>query len=126
MVFGKKKQPQQPIPPPPPTLKTSMVDADELMKGNISIEYLAEPFIIVQSGRTSMQKLVYAMNLISRDKDYRITDFSVTDWFAYVIMEKKTNDVRLGCSCSSIGSPAALLMNSANLLSILVILLLFA
>jgi hypothetical protein len=92
-VFGKKKQPQQPIPPPPPTLKTSMVDADELMKGNISREYLAEPFIIVQSGRTSMQKLVYAMNLISRDKDYRITDFSVTDWFAYVNMEKKTNDV---------------------------------
>lgn len=73
-----KPQPAAPSPPPP---RMSMFSADELVKGNRSIEYLTEPYIIDQSGRTSMLNLVYSMNLIAREKDYRITEFSVTDFF---------------------------------------------
>jgi hypothetical protein len=81
-MFGKKEE------PPPPPIKGT-VDADELIKGKDSIESLAEPYILVVSGRTSKQNLAYAMNLIATKKDYRITAFSVTEFFGYLIMEKK-------------------------------------
>jgi hypothetical protein len=88
-MFRKKEKQQKPPPPPP---RAGMVDADELVKGNSSIEYLAEPYIIVVSGRTSMRNLSYAINLIATKKDYRITDFSVTEFFGYLIMEKKKEE----------------------------------
>jgi hypothetical protein len=74
-------------PPPPPRAGT--VDAGELVKGNVSIEYLGEPYILVVSGRRSMQNLAYAMNLIARKKDYRITAVTVIEFFGYLILEKK-------------------------------------
>jgi hypothetical protein len=89
-MLGKKEKKEKPPPPPPPIKGT--VDADELVKGNVSIENLAEPYILVVSGRTSMQNLAYAMNLIATKKDYRITAFSVTEFFGYLIMEKKGDD----------------------------------
>jgi hypothetical protein len=88
-MFRKKEKQQKPPPPPP---RAGTVDADELVKGNSSIEYLAEPYIIVVSGRTSMRNLSYAINLIATKKDYRITDFSVTEFFGYLIMEKKKEE----------------------------------
>ena len=87
-MFGKKEKKEK---PPPPIIGT--IDADELVKGNVSIEYLAEPYILLVSGRRSMQNLAYAINLIAREKDYRVTHFSVTEFFGYVLM-KKNNEKR--------------------------------
>ena len=86
-MFGSKKKKD---PPPPP--RTQLVDADELVKGNYSLEHLDEPYIVVTSGRRSVVNLVYAMNFIANLKGYRLASFAVSEFFAYSIMEKKTDD----------------------------------
>lgn len=90
MVFRKKKQqPQEPAPPPP---KTLLFSAAEFVKGNVSIKYLDEPYIIIESKRDSMVNLVYVMNLFAKEKDYRITDFAITYEFSHVSSVASADD----------------------------------
>jgi hypothetical protein len=85
----KKKDPPASLPPPP---RKQGGDADELVKGNYSLEYLDEPYIVVVSSRRSTVNLVYAMNLVAKEKGYRLASFAVSEVFAYTIMEKRTDD----------------------------------
>jgi hypothetical protein len=88
-MFGAKKKKQPPAPPPPPP-KITIVDADDIMNGKGSLdEELAEPYVMVQSKRVLMRNLIAVINSLAKEKGYKVTVFSVTDIFSYVILEKK-------------------------------------
>jgi hypothetical protein len=87
-MFGgaKKKQPKV-------KEKRGVINPDWILNGEVSLDELAEPYIIIESSRTSISKLSYVVNLFAREKGYRITSFAVTEFLAYAMMEKKTTNV---------------------------------
>jgi hypothetical protein len=105
-MFGEKnKQPKV-------KEKRGIINPDSILKGEITLDELAEPYVIMESSRSSMDKLSYCVNLFAREKGYRITSFDVTDYLAYAIMEKKTTTN--GASSSSTPEEAARVDDEIN------------
>jgi hypothetical protein len=92
-MFGEKnKQPKV-------KEKRGIINPDSILKGEITLDELAEPYVIMESSRSSMDKLSYCVNLF-------------TDYLAYAIMEKKTTTN--GASSSSTPEEAARVDDEIN------------
>jgi predicted nucleic acid-binding protein len=57
----------------------------------VLLNELPEPYLILMD-RKPLVKLSKVVNIIARKTDYRISFFSATDFFGYVIMEKKKEE----------------------------------
>jgi hypothetical protein len=54
-----------------------------------SIDQLAEPYLLIHAKRQNMGAIVHAANILARHpKGYKIHSFSMSRFYAYMIMEK--------------------------------------
>jgi hypothetical protein len=114
MVFGKKKKilppyqpssppPQQPQPQQPNNVQEEEIEQQEqkketkyftikaksILENKISLDELAEPYVIIMSRLNNIGEIGYVINILARIKGYRVVSFSTTRFFAYVIVEKE-------------------------------------
>jgi hypothetical protein len=64
------------------------VKAESILKNEISIDALAEPYVLISARREKLGNIMYVVNLLARQRGYKINSFAVSRFFAYVIMEK--------------------------------------
>src|SRR5215203_4934398 len=109
MVFGKKKKtlppyqpssqpPQQPQQPNNNTQEEEELEQQEqkretkyfsintksILENRISLDELAEPYVIISSRLNNIGEIGYVINILARLKGYRVVSFSTTRFFAYV------------------------------------------
>jgi hypothetical protein len=103
MVFGKKKAqpPQQGAQQPPPKKRYFAVKAESILKNEISIDQLAEPYALISSRRDKVGNIMYVVNLLARRRGYKINSFAVSRFFAYVIVEKTMTATTGGSSTTA-------------------------
>ena len=102
MVFGQKKKvlpPYQPSSQPQPQepgiqeqqnkTKYFTIKAKSILENKISMDDLAEPYVIIEARREDMGEIGYVINILARLKGYKVVSFSTTRFFAYVIVEKQ-------------------------------------
>lgn len=116
MVFGKKKKILPPYQPPSspkqrpqqPNNNTEedgeeeieqqeqkretkyfSINAKSILENRISLDELAEPYVIITSRLNNIGEIGYVINILARLKGYRVVSFSTTRFFAYVIVEKE-------------------------------------
>jgi hypothetical protein len=111
MVFGKKRKTLPPFQPPPSSsspppqprqqsnnntreqsqnkTKYFTIQAKSILDKEISIDDLAEPYVIIESRKENMGEIGYVINILARQKGYRVVAFSMTRFFACVIVEKQ-------------------------------------
>ena len=85
MLFRKKKE-QQPQAQPPTKKRYFAVKAESILKNEISIDQLAEPYALISSRRDKVGNIMYVVNLLARRRGYKINSFAVSRFFAYVIV----------------------------------------
>jgi hypothetical protein len=88
------QQPQSPPPTQPQQQTQQMryfsITPDLILKNQISsIDQLAEPYLLIHSKRQNAGAIVHAANILARHpKGYRIHSFTMSRFYAYMIMEK--------------------------------------
>jgi hypothetical protein len=82
---------QQPSKQPPqqPQMKYFAIKPDAILRNEISVDALAEPYVLIQDKRQKMGQMMYAANILARRKGYRINSLSVARFYAYLIVEKE-------------------------------------
>jgi hypothetical protein len=77
----------------PPAQQTQMryfaIKPDSILRNEISLDALAEPYVLIHDERQKMGQIMYAANILARRKGYRINSFSVARFYAYLIVEKE-------------------------------------
>lgn len=74
----------------PPAQQTQMryfaIKPDSILRNEISLDALAEPYVLIHDKRQKMGQIMYAANILARRKGYRINSFSVARFYAYLIV----------------------------------------
>jgi hypothetical protein len=66
------------------------IKPESILKNQISLDALAEPYVLIHDKRHKMGEIMYAANILARRKGYKINSFSTARFYAYLIVEKES------------------------------------
>ena len=89
MVFGRKKE-EAAAGQREKKVRYFAVKAESILKNEISIDALAEPYVLISARREKVGNIMYVVNLLAHRRGYKVNSFAVSRFFSYVIMEKTT------------------------------------
>jgi hypothetical protein len=89
-MFGKKKQEQGAAGGQQQKVSYFAIKPESILKNEIPLDALAEPYVLIHARRQKLGEIMYVVNLLARRAGYKINSFSVSRFFAYVIVEKTT------------------------------------
>jgi hypothetical protein len=96
MVFGRKKEAPAGGGQQQKKVRYFAVKAESILKNEISIDELAEPYVLISTRREKVGNIMYIVNALARQRGYKVNSFAVSRFFAYVIMEKTTTTTTAG------------------------------